>query len=209
MYPQPIADFSFNDTVVYVASQTKEDDEVNFYNQTKYGTTYEWYFDSEDFFSGGSPQSEEKDPIWAYDEVGYYYPVLVAYSTEGCSDTLKSAFGIRVLGEGVLEFPSAFFVDPDAAQADEYNTSQITPNMHVFYPKNSGVAKYRLEIYNRWGTLMFETDNVNQGWNGYFDGNLAKQDVYVYRARGNFTNGEPFDLSGDVTLFHSAVNINP
>lgn len=209
VYPQPIADFSFNDTVVFVASQTKDDDRVNFYNQTKYGVNYEWFFDLEDFLSGSAPNSLEKDPIWAYDEIGKYYPVLIAYSGEGCSDTLISSNYIKVLGEGVLEFPTGFFTDPRSAPADEYNTSQITPNMYIFYPKNNGVAKYKLEIYNRWGTLIFETDDVNRGWNGYFDGTIAKQDVYIWRAKGNFTNGQPFDISGDVTLFHTPVNTNP
>jgi PKD repeat protein len=209
VYPQPITDFSFNDTVVFVASLTEESDEVNFYNQTKYGVGYEWYFDKEDFLAGQAPDSEEKDVIWAYDEIGVYYPVLVSYSSEGCSDTLISEQHIRVLGEGILEFPSGFFVDPNTGPADESNTSQITPNMYVFYPKNSGVDKYKLEVYNRWGTLMFETDDPGIGWNGYFEGVIAKQDVYIWRAKGNYTNGQPFDLSGDVTLFHTAVNNQP
>lgn len=209
VFPQPIANFSFNDTVVFVASQTKDDDWVNFYNQTKYGTSYEWYFDEENFLAGSGPDSDQKDPLWAYDEIGTYKPVLVAYSGHGCSDTLVSSKQIRVLGEGILQFPTGFYVDPGSTPADEYNTSQITPNMYVFYPRNSGIAEYKLEVYNRWGTLVFETDDVNRGWNGYFDGVIAKQDVYIWRAKGYYTNGQPYDISGDVTLFQTPVNTNP
>jgi len=57
-----------------------------------------------------------------------------------------------------------------------------------------------MEVYNRWGVLVFESNDINYGWNGFIDGKAAKQDVYVWRARGRFTNGEPFVMSGDVTL---------
>ena len=46
--------------------------------------------------------------------------------------------------------------------------------------------------------------NINKGWNGFLDGEPAKQDVYVWRAKGRFNNGEPFVMSGDVTLIISA-----
>ncbi len=209
VYDNPEADFAFNDSIVMVASQTQGGDVVNFYNLSTNAFEYEWYFDSVDFYNSEVPNSTEKDPTWVYLEVGEYRPVLISYSTEGCADTLVHPKTILVKGEGIIEFPSGFFVHPSLPPSDEYNTDQEAGNMYLFYPKNNGIAEYRLEVYNRWGTKVFECDDVNRGWNGYIDGIPGKQDVYVWRARGRFTNGTPFDLSGDVTLFIAPVNITP
>ncbi len=65
-----------------------------------------------------------------------------------------------------------------------------------------GVEDYRLEIYNKWGELLYVSEDVMIGWDGYFKGKLCKQDVYVWRCRGTFSNGKGFELAGDVTLLH-------
>ena len=39
------------------------------------------------------------------------------------------------------------------------------------------------QIYNRWGELMFETTDINQGWDGYFRGKLQNNDIYVYKVK--------------------------
>jgi hypothetical protein len=48
--------------------------------------------------------------------------------------------------------------------------------------------------------LIFKSDDINRGWNGFINGEPAKQDVYVWRAKGRFTNGQPYEMHGDVTL---------
>jgi len=55
-------------------------------------------------------------------------------------------------------------------------------------------------IFNRWGALIFESYNKDMGWDGRIGGKLAKQDVYIWKVEGKYTNGENFVDSGDVTL---------
>ena len=45
------------------------------------------------------------------------------------------------------------------------------------------VDRYNLEIYNRWGELIFATDQVTQGWNGMVDnsGNIAQDGIYTWK----------------------------
>ena len=74
------------------------------------------------------------------------------------------------------------------------------PDNKVFFPYNEGVAEYHLEIYNRWGELIFVSENIDKGWDGYYKGQLCKQDVYVYKATGKYYNGKTFVKAGDVTL---------
>jgi PKD repeat protein len=209
VYPKPEVDFTFSDTLAYISSQTKEDDMIQFYNHTKYGDEFEWFFNKNNFFDGEIPESYEKEPKHAYSDTGTYYVVLISNSEYGCGDTLIHPKAIKVKGEGNILFPTGFFLDPTKGPADEYNTDQYTPNMYLFYPKNRGLERYKLEIYNRWGTLVFETDDANRGWNGYINGVPAKQDVYVWRCRGEYTNGGKFEISGDVTVILTSVNVQP
>lgn len=96
------------------------------------------------------------------------------------------------------------------------NTSQIfipnsfTPNgdgqNDVFYPRGSGVDKIiAFRIYNRWGELLFERTNfevndVTKAWDGSYNGNSPKPDVYVYMLEATCDTGEPLFLKGDVTI---------
>jgi len=63
-----------------------------------------------------------------------------------------------------------------------------------------GVVEYNLYIYNRWGELMFESKDVDVGWDGYYNGKLCPQDVYIWKVEGKFINGKTFEKTGDVTL---------
>lgn len=57
-------------------------------------------------------------------------------------------------------------------------------------------------IYNRWGELVFESDDINRGWDGYIKDRLASQGVYVWKVKGKYLNGENFVFAGNVTLLH-------
>lgn len=52
----------------------------------------------------------------------------------------------------------------------------------TFHPKGEGVSDYHLAIFNRWGELLFETSDFNQGWDGFYKGRLVQEDVYVWVA---------------------------
>ncbi len=193
--PQPKVNFSFNDTIVFV-----EDDEIIFYNYTEGGIDYAWYFNADNIESGQF-ESKEFEPYYSYSDTGTFYVGLISSSVENCYDTMIHPQPIRVLKKGVLLFPTAFYVSEDRI-SDEYSTKQGEGegNFYLFYPKHVGVSEFNIEIYSRWGTKVFESDDINRGWNGMFDNKLSAQGVYIWRARGRFANGQPFDKSGDVTL---------
>ena len=61
----------------------------------------------------------------------------------------------------------------------------------------------RLQIFNRWGELVWETTNIEQGWNGYYKGTLQQPGVYVYLLTYsvvNNGNGEVKQMKGSITL---------
>ncbi|MGB3947479.1 MAG: M43 family zinc metalloprotease [Bacteroidia bacterium] len=66
-----------------------------------------------------------------------------------------------------------------------YIPNSFTPNgdlmNDLFKPKIDCVHEYKFLVFNRWGENIFETTNISEGWSGYYQGKLAKQDVYVYK----------------------------
>jgi PKD repeat protein len=209
--PKPEIDFTFNDSIVFVRSQNQPDEIISFYNHTNYGQNYYWFFEetSEDgtipLVDTANAQSTDEQPTWYYENPGTYNIILLACSGEGCSDTMMHPVAIHVLGGGEITFPTGFFVDPSAPR-EELITDPEDPSRNIFRGYGKGVAEYHLEVYNRWGVIVFKSDDINKGWNGLIDGTPAKQDVYVWRVKGRFTDGQPFEQSGDVTLIIAPDN---
>ncbi len=66
------------------------------------------------------------------------------------------------------------------------------PRNHIFHPNlvSGDIVEYEFQIFNRWGNLFFQSNEVERGWDGYFNGKLCPQDVYVWKIRCKFANGE-------------------
>ena len=58
-----------------------------------------------------------------------------------------------------------------------------------------------MQIFNRWGELIFVSNDVNRGWDGYYLGKLSPQDVYVYKVEVEYLNGKKETKTGNFTLF--------
>jgi gliding motility-associated-like protein len=62
----------------------------------------------------------------------------------------------------------------------------FTPNgdglNDFFRPVGANITRYKLQIFNRWGIMIFESKDISSGWNGYFKGSMAAPDVYTFDA---------------------------
>jgi gliding motility-associated-like protein len=66
---------------------------------------------------------------------------------------------------------------------------------------NYNIAKLNyFRIFNRWGELVFETNNPAAKWDGIYNGKPAAQGVYVWEADGYCTSGVRINKRGNVTL---------
>jgi len=211
VYPLPEVDFTFAPSEVLKESQTEPSEEIKFYNNTKYAETYEWYYRYEaDDERIENPFSEEKEPFLVLNDTGYYYVTLVAETSYGCRDSLIHPTPIYVKGTKEFELPDYFYVNPADIASGIYDLD--VPVDGLFYPKSEGVEIYRFEIYNRWGELIFSTNNINTGWNGCIDNDPARpvsQGVYVWKVKATFTNGQTKIYAGDVTLLINPERITP
>jgi hypothetical protein len=168
------------------------DDLIWFFNLSQYGLTYLWDF-------GDGHTSTEDSPEHHYTTIGVYDVSLDVWTEHGCHDSIVKPALVRVAAEGSIKFPNAFKPNMHGPGGGAY--SQLEPEKNdVFHPKWEGVDMYQLEIYNSWGERLFTSKDVNIGWDGYHNGTLCAQDVYVWKCSGTFINGEAFQLVGDVTL---------
>ena len=94
-------------------------------------------------------------------------------------------------------------------KADCGESSIFVPN--TFSPNNDGkndklmvrgnyIAKLFFAVYNRWGEKVFETNDKNMGWDGFYKGNLCDPGVFGWYLKVTCKEGEETEFKGNVTL---------
>lgn len=167
------------------------DDQIQFLNYSNDAISYKWDF-------GDGNVSEQFEPVHKYSRFGSYNVSLVLTSEYGCIDSvfIENAFA----GSGnFIEMPNAFIPNPDGPSGGLYS-AKSDEAARIFHPVFAGVAEYQLRIFSKLGLLLFESHDINIGWDGYFKGQLSNPGVYIWKIRGAYRNGEPFIMMGDVTL---------
>jgi PKD repeat protein len=190
-YPSPKAYFELAPPVVFV-----NDEKVRYFNYTQGADNYLWEF-------GDGDTSKVKEPFHKYMEEGVYDVTLWAFSNNGCSDKYILSPGVTVEPAGVIRFSTVFTPSNQGPiEMDHLPTGGIEIDQFFFPPIREKVINYKLQIFNRLGVLIFQSDNINIPWNGYYKGKLCPQGVYVWYVEGKYANGKPFKKVGDVTLLH-------
>ena len=157
--PNPIASFTANPTIISVL-----DTDVDFTNESTGATDYIWSFGD-----GGSATSTDAYHQYPFDQTGYYDAVLIAINEYGCTDTASVLLHVK---DALLFYvPNTFTPD-----GDQYNNS--------FKPViGSGVSpeNYEFAIFNRWGELIFITNDLNESWDGTYKGNRCQDGTYAWK----------------------------
>lgn len=121
----------------------------------------------------------------SFDQDDYCYYVK-AYQQD--SNWVESTSNLTCMStEPRLYAPNAFTVN-----GDNINDG--------FLIKGVFVKQFELHIYDRWGNLVFYTTDMNQAWNGTFEGQAAKNDVYVFLAKAWGRKEKFASVKGNVTL---------
>ena len=187
VYRRPEVDFKYAPEALQLPYATAQ-----FLNLTRLGATYEWIF-------GDGTTSVEENPEHSYSDPGLYDITLTARSEKGCEAKLEKKGFVYVSGAGYLEFPNAFAPSQSGSSNGYYE--QEGERNQIFHPYNArGIKEYKLMIFSRSGEQLFESTDLRQGWDGYFNGSLCPDGVYTWRAVGVFHDGTLFDQKGNVTL---------
>jgi gliding motility-associated-like protein len=107
-------------------------------------------------------------------------------SNNGC--TAYDTFTVKVIGYPYLAVPNIFTPNGDGRN-------------DKFRPLLVGYQSIRyFRIYNRYGEEMFSTDNIEDAWDGTFNGQEQELGVYYWMLGVRDRFGNDFDKKGDVTL---------
>jgi gliding motility-associated-like protein len=71
----------------------------------------------------------------------------------------------------------------------------------IFFAYGLGVKNFKLQVFNRWGELLWETTDIKKGWNATYNGDVVQQDVYVWRLEYHGRNERKI-VYGHVTVLH-------
>lgn len=172
VYPTPVASFIPEPGVTTIWQPV-----VYFDNRTLYGNQYTWTF-------GDSTTSDQTNPSHTYTEVGAYEVVLMTSTQYGCRDTVRGI--VRVEYGFNFYVPSAFTPNNDGV--NDY-----------FQGYGTYIKTYDMGIYNRWGNLVYHTNDYSKPWDGKIK-NEVQSDVYVYKIRVVDENEEIHNYIGKVTV---------
>lgn len=184
----PVAKFDVVNSQVFIP-----DEELRCFNYSSGAKTYLWNF-------GDGNTSQDLNPAHTYKDSGVYTIKLKVWSEFNCVDSLTVIDGVHAIETSRIKFPSAFTPNPNGSTGGAYNRNDYSND--VFYPilVTGDIQDYLLEIYNRWGVLIFRSNDVNIGWDGYYKEKLMKEDVYIYRLTGRLNSGKKVSVTGDFML---------
>ena len=176
-WQNPIANFT---TSTY---DTEILDVITFTDSSYYDApiiTWEWRF-------GDGNTSMDQNPTHIYTSEGQYIVCLKIIDGNNCESEICST--LNIYNNHYTYIPNIFTVNNDNINEE-------------FLPIIRGidVDSYSMLIYDRWGKLIFQTNNYLKGWNGKYKGHLVTQDVYSYKVT-YYTLSSKFKTEiGKVTL---------
>ncbi|MBK7887359.1 MAG: PKD domain-containing protein [Bacteroidetes bacterium] len=123
----------------------------------------------------------------SYNDVGTYTVTLYTTNAGGCKDTFSLTVEVRP--NFSLYIPNAF--TPNNDQKND-----------LFQVVAEGVQNFEIQVYNRRGQVVWESDNLIESWNGeYFnDGTECPSGIYVYEASARDFNRKKYKFRGRITI---------
>jgi gliding motility-associated-like protein len=163
-----------NNGAVYILNEP-----INF-KDLSLGEVVSWNWD---FGDGNS--STSSSPKHVYKREGDYTVTLTVTNNLGCINNYSLDVPVRKNLQ--VMFPTAF-------------TPQLSDNQY-FRPKTRGISKMKLLVFNLWGNLLFETNDINSlGWDGFLAGEPQPSGNYVFKAVLESEAGDYLEKSGTFML---------
>lgn len=133
-------------TAEFVFTKDEENDIYGFTDESVNAMIWQWSF-------GDKSSSKEKNPKHEYKTNGSYDAQLIVVNSAGCADTAKKRVDVKL--NDIFKIPTAF--SPNADGMNDY-----------FGPKGENLTNdgFKMTIYDKSGTVLFETKELENPWNG-------------------------------------------
>lgn len=173
VYPPPVT-AKFTASSVEALSGTP----IHFTNQTTGADNFFWNF-------GDETTSKETNPVHSYEHSGTFTACLTVNSDLPCPDS--ACIVLKIEPPQAVDVPNAF-----SPNGDNRND--------ILYVRGQKVTKLLFKVFNRWGEKVFETTDMNIGWDGTYKGVPQEMDVYAWELFATLRDGTQVVRSGNVTL---------
>ena len=173
IYASPdAAFFSPNNNPIYV------NDQISFVDLSS--TVNQWYWDF-----GDGEYSTDQNPFKSYNEAATYEVKLVIVDENTCQDSTFQSFDV---------FPYSSYYIPNAFSPNGDGEND------VLYLRGMEIAELDFKVFNRWGEVVFETSDINIGWDGAYNSEPLDADVFVYTLGLKYASGVEDFARGNITL---------
>lgn len=181
VYQVPVADFTYSPDKPTLLVPF-----VQFTDQSAYAVKWDWDFGDGNDLSHNT--STAQHPNHTYSDTGRYCIKLAVTSDKGC--TAKTEKCLHVIPEVTIFVPNAFTPDNKDGKND------------TFFAKGTYIKTFKMMIFDRWGMLLFTSNDINWGWPGDVKGSgiIAQQDVYIWKISATDYLNKKHELIGTVTL---------
>lgn len=169
---RPEANFSINPNPALAL------EDVLFEDQSTGNPITDWFWDFDDG-AGGNNQNE----IHNYADGGPYNVLLTVTDINGCVDTITTELMIALLP--IL--PTGFTPNNDGEN-------------DIFLIRGGPFEAVDFRVYNNWGEQLFQTNELDKGWDGTYLGNPSPAGVYTWTFKVQIIGGQIINKTGDVTL---------
>lgn len=177
VHEKPFSDFE----VLYQRPESfimAEEDSLVVNNLSKGGKFYEWDF-------GDGEQSLEKEPVHAYTAYGHYPVSLIVENEHQCTDSSQKVVLVKVPSN--IYVPNVFSPNDNDIN-DEFGISTYN------------IDKFEIFIFDRWGEIIFRSNNEDFTWDGQYKGAKVQDEVYHYVILAEDENGKQIKKTGRVTV---------
>ncbi len=156
--PSPLANFTYTPPIT-------EGGKVDITNHSSTDViTYSW------IIPDGNPSvssAENLSTIFIDLDAGYYPITLIVTNQYGCVDSVTKY--IEYIVKPLIYVPNSFTPD-----GDDYN------NTWQYYLSGFDTTDFNVRVFNRWGGIVWESNDPTASWDGTYKGVLVQDGVYTW-----------------------------
>jgi gliding motility-associated-like protein len=143
---------------------------TTFFNLSPKASTYIWNF-------GDGSISSEANPVYVYPTTENYTVTFITNQGTVCEQSIEQKIRYEEREGEVISIPNAFTPNKDGK------------NEHFKIYSYRPCEIYAINIFNRWGERIYESDDaLNDEWDGTYKGEFVQEGVYVYELKGKTVN---------------------
>ncbi|MFN0202309.1 MAG: HYR domain-containing protein, partial [Bacteroidia bacterium] len=172
---------SFESVPPYTAPVLLSQANIQFVNTSVGAIAYSWDFGDVIFNT-----SDKKNPKHEFLETGTYTVTLTAYNKYyECPTEFKATY--EIIFDGAAFLPNTFTPNGDGIN-------------DFFGVYGDGLVSVNLQIFDRWGKKIFQTNQIGDSWDGTKDGQNMPEGAYTYQMEAIFNDGKKLSRGGTILI---------